>query len=185
MDTVKKIADQILQEVDLVSTLEKLGDVHMVGSYALDLMHARDIDIHIVSEEYSPRKVMKVMHPYIESQDHIYQHFMSQKKGYEKYSNFMDMIPQGMYVGLLVLWEGQPWKIDIWYYTPGEDPVKTIESTQEYQQLLSQQLGARETILGLKEKVFHLETQSYQAGFSGKVLYDGVLKKGYTQIEDF
>ena len=48
-DAIRTEADRLL-ESGLRALLADYGDVHVVGSYALDLMTWRDLDIHLVRE---------------------------------------------------------------------------------------------------------------------------------------
>ena len=49
-DSIRSEADRILSS-GLSATLAKYGSVHVVGSYALQLMTWRDLDIHLVQDE--------------------------------------------------------------------------------------------------------------------------------------
>lgn len=49
-EDIRTEADDILRS-GLLSILGGHGEVHMVGSYALELMTWRDLDIHVVRED--------------------------------------------------------------------------------------------------------------------------------------
>jgi hypothetical protein len=50
-EEIKNEADVILHEKGLLALLRSFGRPHVSGSYALDLMTWRDLDIYLVVEE--------------------------------------------------------------------------------------------------------------------------------------
>lgn len=54
---LKKEADQILDDYGLLKALNKIGTPYMIGSYKMDLMVARDLDIDVTNEHMSLDKL--------------------------------------------------------------------------------------------------------------------------------
>ena len=49
-------ADKIIKDSNLIKILEEYGVVHIVGSYALDLMYRPEIDIWVARQEHNYKK---------------------------------------------------------------------------------------------------------------------------------
>ena len=54
-DEIKKEADQLLYEKGLFAVLQKFGTPHITGSYELNLMTWRDLDIYLESNKISEK----------------------------------------------------------------------------------------------------------------------------------
>jgi hypothetical protein len=185
ISSIKQQANKVLDSIQIIPLLAAFGEVQIVGSYALDVMVALDIDIHVVTEEYTKTEFIKNIHEFIENHDNIAKSFISHKRGFEEFATNLDVLPLGTYVGINVVYEGKFWKFDIWYYEQGDDNGKAIETTLKYKKLLDQSPEKRHTILTLKQQTYDTKERKYVNGFSGVTIYEGVLEKGYTTVLDF
>jgi len=174
----KNQADKLLLDIQLVEVLNKQGIVHFTGSYYLDVMVPLDIDIHVLANDYNRGEYIQSIHAYIEKHENICESFISHKKGFEEFATNLDIAPLGTYVGLGIKYGGKYWKLDIWYYEKGCDPVDSIGMSMKYKKVLDSNPKKRYLITKLKKEVYDFEARKYQSGFSGAIIYDGVLYKG-------
>jgi len=106
---VKKEADELLIKTDLIKFLSNYGKIFIWGSYKLDLMMSRDIDINIVDKDSSKEKTIDILNNLIREnkfRGYIFYDFVKRrKKGF----------PKGYYIGLKTRFKGNKWVIDIWF----------------------------------------------------------------------
>jgi predicted ATP-grasp superfamily ATP-dependent carboligase len=72
---VKREADAFLEETKLLSFLQSYGTVQLAGSYALDLMFNRDIDVVVINPAHSQDSTLSILHASIQRncfQLHLY-----------------------------------------------------------------------------------------------------------------
>lgn len=137
---VKKEADELLSESNIIKELDGLGMVKVGGSYDLDLMYDRDLDI-FVNQTRLTRKTAESLLNKLLLQDYFWGYkfydFVKYRSGWG---------PKSYYLGLRKNFKGNDWKIDVWlfpYDLPTEDPlVMEIKKMTEDQKL---------TLLKLKE----------------------------------
>jgi len=106
---VKREAHELLCKTELIRFLSKHGKVFIWGSYKLDLMMSRDIDINIVDKDSSKEKTIDILNSLIREnkfRGYIFYDFVKRrKKGF----------PKGYYIGLKTRFKGYKWVIDIWF----------------------------------------------------------------------
>ncbi len=118
-ETPEKVAEALRQEAGLLlersglaATLHGYGHVHPTGSYALDLMAWRDIDIHLVLfEMWDPLDAFFALG-----------HQIAKLRGVTRmtFGNHLRLpypkLPVGLYWGVRIInsENGQEWKVDIW-----------------------------------------------------------------------
>ena len=59
-ENIKKEANEILNEKGLFSILAAYGKVNISGSYSLDLMTWKDLDIYLEAENITKKKFFKL-----------------------------------------------------------------------------------------------------------------------------
>jgi hypothetical protein len=72
---VKREADAFLEETKLLSFLQSYGTVQLAGSYALDLMVNRDIDVYLLNRAHTEDSTLAILHASIQRncfQLHLY-----------------------------------------------------------------------------------------------------------------
>lgn len=168
---LKKEADFYLEERGLRSILEDYGNVHIVGSYTLDLMVWGDLDVAVEVPEYDVRRHFKIG-------ERILQEFNPHKlKFRNELINDNPKLPQGLYWGVH-LTDG--WKFDIWALTPD-----IIKKNLQFTRNLLERLGAsnRKIILDIKKRVF--KSPYYRNEIVGVDIYRAVLGKGVKSYGEF
>lgn len=166
-DFLKKEADSIVKESNIVNILSHLGDVHFVGGYYLNVIYRLDIDINVLSGCPDRDKALKVTNKLL-------------KQGYFQTVGFADWktfpkrgLPKGFYWELLVTKHKNSWKIDIWYLKPEED--HSVEATEKFKSLLDKNPSKRIEILKLKRKYFN--GTKYVGKATGFDIYTKILEK--------
>jgi hypothetical protein len=172
---IRNEADEILHEKGLLSILKRFGTPHITGSYALDLMTWRDLDIYIETEDISEEIFFRLG-------AEINSRFSPVKMSYrnERIKKTAGL-PMGLYWGIYFGNERKgAWKIDIW-------AVDAQECRQRIQfcDAIAARLTplAKQIILTIKSNCW--QDPEYRRSYSSKEIYEAVLDKGITTIEDF
>jgi hypothetical protein len=171
---IRAEADRLL-DAGLRSLLERFGEVHIIGSYVLELMTWRDLDIHVVREplETTPffdlgRRLAALLRPH---RMHFRDETVVRTAG----------LPRGLYWGVYLGDERQgAWKIDIWATSRAD-----FEPSRRYSARLLERLTphTRETILAIKSACW--QDPDYRRGFSSADIYDAVLDHGVKTADEF
>jgi hypothetical protein len=164
-DELKREADLIVAESNVVDILSKLGKVNFVGSYTFNLLYRQDIDIIVTSNNCSKDLAINTTKKFLD--DGLFQTIgFANNIDYEAPNGLL-----GYYWELIFIKEGRKWKFDVWY--TAEQKVKTIENTQKILTKLSDIKNAREKILELKHKFYNGE--KYSNDMNGFKIYEQVL----------
>jgi hypothetical protein len=163
---LKQEADKVIQLSQVEKVFSKLGKVKYVGSYELDLLYRRDIDIFVISEkQFSKEKALKITHELLNL--NIFQTIgFANCKDY----NCKNHLP-AFYWELIYFLNGNAWKFDIWY-TDVKTP-KTIKLTSIIKQKIKETPNARKKILEMKQKFCNGKT--YNQNMNGFKIYKKVL----------
>lgn len=106
---LKKAADLLLDKTKLIELLAKYGNVHIMGSYKLNLMVDGDIDIYVIDKKFCKKRAIKCLNDLISQSNFrgylFYDFVQRRKKGF----------PKGYYIGLKTRYSDKKWKIDIWF----------------------------------------------------------------------
>lgn len=165
----------MLHERGLLETLRRYGDVVPHGSYALDLMVWRDLDIYVCPPVLdlhgffaTGKALATLLSPHR-------MHFRDERDATD------GTLPAGLYWGIYL--RDHPigaWKIDIW-------AVERDELTRllRYQKQVAAKLNAdnRRAILAIKSRV-HSHPE-YRRRFSARQVYDAVLEHGVRTVEEY
>lgn len=157
---VKLEAQDILGQTQLLDFLKEFGEVKIIGSYALDIMVARDIDIYVINKDFTKESVVDIYQQLI---------FKNDFKGYIFYdyvNRTKDIFPTGYYVGLKHRFFDKKWKVDIWFLN--EPDKKSFDMMEKLENISEEK---RELVLELKyyNHMNNLDVPSY-------IIYNGVLK---------
>lgn len=171
---IRAEADRLLAS-GLRRVLDAHGEVHIVGSYALQLMTWRDLDIHIVNDRLDTHaffalgaQVASLLSP----------HRMHYR---DETAVHTEGLPNGLYWGVYLGDERQgAWKIDIWM----TDRVG-FETPRAYGERVRQALseGTRDTILRIKSACW--QHPEYRRQFSSGDIYTAVLEHDVTDVDAF
>jgi hypothetical protein len=167
-------ADQLLTS-GLRAILDEYGDVHIVGSYALQLMVWRDLDIHVVQPAIDKTRffdlggrIADLLRP---PRMHYRDETVAATEG----------LPRGLYWGVYLGDERDgAWKIDIWV-TDADD----FELVRAYGERLNERLSntTRPLILQIKSDCWR--HPKYRREFASGDIYSAVLDHGVVDIDGF
>lgn len=166
-------ARALLDRTSLLATLARYGDPVIHGSFALDLMVWRDLDIYLVGEPMPPARFFQLG---AELADALEPARMSYRN--ERITGTPDL-PLGLYWGIYLPGQ-QGWKIDIWHIEAAEHV-----RLKKYSDRVAADLtpAARGLILEIKAAVW--QDPQYRRDFAAKDIYDAVLREGVTDIAGF
>lgn len=172
---IRKEAEDILFANGLLSVLKKYGTPHITGSYALDLMTWRDLDIYIETENISEQKFFTLG-------SEINSRFNPVKMSYRNERIIQTQgLPVGLYWGVYFGNERKgAWKIDIWA-VDAQECGQRIKFCDDIAQRLTPL--SRQIILAIKSQCW--QDAEYRRSYSSNDIYEAVLDNGITTIEDF
>ncbi|MBD0279254.1 MAG: hypothetical protein ICV81_15035 [Flavisolibacter sp.] len=172
---IKKEADELLFEKGLFSILRSSGTPHISGSYVLDLMTWRDLDIYLEVDNIPETdffvlggKICSVFQPVKMS---FRNELIAKTKG----------LPAGLYWGIYLANErAGAWKIDIW-------AVNNLECQRlvNYCADIKQKLTPATVVQILDIKSQCWKDPEYRRSYTSTDIYDAVLEKKVSDIEDF
>lgn len=153
---LKNSAKSLLASVNILETLSKFGEVHVVGSYAFDLMTEPDIDVVVITDDPkgSSEKALECV---------LGQHLF-QKLEYGDFQKFpRENRPPFFIFNMRTPWEGEFFEIEAWFVPKAEaqeklafvEMMKNISDKQK-QEILELKLERK------KKGVDKKELSSYQ-----------------------
>jgi hypothetical protein len=171
---IRAEADELLRS-GLRSLLNRHGEVHVVGSYVLELMAWRDLDIHVVQENLDVGRffdlgggIARLLKPHR-------MHFRDES------AVGTPGLPRGFYWGIYLGDERRgAWKIDIW-----QTNQDAFDLVRRYGDALSARLNEtnRSVIMDIKAACWrHPE---YRRGFTSGDVYAAVLDRGVRDVPGF
>ena len=168
---IKKEANNLIEKFNLAYIISQYGHLHYTGSYELDLMYKKDIDISLVNnnlavEEFS--QLGKVLIDKLNTPSVYYRN--------TRITPVEKRPENALYWGV----KTGEWWIDIW--AMNESVYKRAESyIAEIKSKLNPQ--NRITILQLKNELLSLNT--YGNKFGSRELYDAVLNNNVSSVQSF
>ena len=173
--TITQEADKILYDLGLLSALKKFGEVFITGSYYLNLMTWRDLDMYIDKSNMSEKDFFKlgysissVVQPYRMSYRN---ELISKTKG----------LPEGFYWGVYTnIIQPNTWKIDVWA-VDSKQLADFRESSANLKSQIDPQKRAK--ILEIKHKVHNHPL--YRKEFKSIDIYQAVLQESIADLEGF
>lgn len=167
-------ADDLLYGKGLHAILEQYGKPHYTGSYELQLMTWRDLDIYLETNITTERffrlgsEIAALLSP-------VKMSFRNELLG--KTAG----LPEGLYWGIYLGNERQgAWKIDLWAMTERICAYRLAYGTELKQKLT---LTNSEAIMKIKEQCW--QDPSYRKKYSSSDIYDAVLNHSITDIDSF
>ena len=174
-ELIKKEADEILTGKGLLSILNSYGLPHISGSYVLNLMTWRDLDMYLEVENITETDFFILGSKIASALKPIKMSFRNEIVGKTK------GLPNGLYWGIYLGDErAGAWKIDIW-----------AVNTTECQRLLSYCTDIQEKLTPAKSlQILNIKSQcwkdpEYRRSYISMDIYNAVLEKNITTIEAF
>lgn len=172
---IKREADEILYKKGLLEILNSFGTPYVHGSYILDLMTWRDLDIYLESDEIAEadflmlgRQVCKAFAPVKMS----YRNELRAKT---------EGLPLGLYWGVYLGNErAGAWKIDIWAVS-AEECQQRLRYGDSIKEKLTPEAVQR--ILEIKSACW--TDEAYRRYYSSGDIYKAVLENKVGSVEEF
>lgn len=172
---IKKEADEIMFGKGLMDILASVGRPHVSGSYALDLMTWRDLDIYVEVEDISVtdffnlgRQICTVFTPVKMS---FRNEMIAKTKG----------LPAGLYWGIYLGNErAGAWKIDIWLVKESEC-IRLLNHCADIKKALT--AAARSIITEIK--LHSWQDPKYRRSYTSADIYEAVLQNNVRDMEAF
>jgi hypothetical protein len=172
---IKKEADAMLYEKGLLALLRSFGTPHVSGSYALDLMTWRDLDIYLEVEDLKESSFFSLG-------GQLASLLMPVKMSFRNETVAKTPgLPQGFYWGIYLGNERKDaWKIDIWAVHSAECK-RLLDYCMGIQEKLDKQKSTQ--ILAIKSCCW--QDPEYRRSYSSMDIYTAVLEEGITDMEGF
>lgn len=172
---IRHEADEILHQKGLLSLLKKYGTPHIAGSYVLQLMTWRDLDIYLEADEIVETSFFRLGGQIASTLCPVKMHFrnelIAQSEG----------LPRGLYWGVYLGDERKgDWKIDIWALD-GDQCQMAIDYGTDLARRLTPE--TRLSILDIKSQCW--QDPNYRRSFTSQDIYQAVLEEGVTSMNGF
>jgi len=172
---LKRQADEILKDSDVVEIFSSYGEVRLVGSYALDVMSRPDLDIYVLTDEHNYEKLMSILGS-VFSKNYFQQ---------VCFANWLDTPREsgiiGYYLEPKVNIGKNRWKLDIWFMV--RDQYKSY--TEKFLELLTKDNPDEKRLTILELKNHYKDGEKYKGNINGKLIYKAVLEHGVKNYQEF
>ena len=172
---IRAEADNILYDQGLLSILKSFGTPHITGSYVLNLMTWRDLDIYLESEDISGDDFFRLGS---ELNNKLKPVKMSYRNERIAKTN---ALPVGLYWGIYLGDERKgAWKIDLWA-VDSEECRQRLKFCDDIAAKLN--ASSREIIMAIKSKCW--QDTEYRRSYSSNDIYEAVFDHKVRNIDDF
>ncbi|GAA4732934.1 hypothetical protein [Flavisolibacter ginsenosidimutans] len=172
---IKKEADEILHQQGLLSILQRYGAPHITGSYNLDLMTWRDLDIYLQTDSINEGNFFSLGGEIATLLQPVKMSFRNEVLAKT------EGLPNGFYWGIYLGDErAGAWKIDVWAVNKTE-----CERLLDYCRRIKAQLTPETRLKILEIKSHCWQHPEYRRSFSSKDIYEAVLQNGVSDIDCF
>jgi len=174
-DNLREEARTLLHEEGLLSIIKQVGPVCVIGSYALNLMTWRDLDISVqLPDENDIPGFYDIGHRIVEK-------FQVARMTFNN-PVLLPSFPydRGLYLGPHMLYRGQNWKVDLWGY--GKDDYQM--NLHKFEGLSNELRDAdRLSILRIKNEV--CKRPEYIHEITSIDIYKAVVKHHIKTVKEF
>lgn len=172
---LKQEANVLLFDLGFLSALKKYGNPHVIGSYYLDTMTWRDLDVYLEVTEFDLEENLNLgkdigftLRPHAMN----YRNELIHKR---------PGFPDGVYWGIYTKLEfPETWKIDLWIFDSKQVSTFTEEADKLKTSISEEH---RKFLLTIKNVV--CKHPRYFADFKSMDIYDAVIKHGVSTVHDF
>ena len=168
-------AEAILNEYGLLELLSKHGNPIVTGSYTLNLMVWRDLDIYLENDKMDEKRFFLLgvdLASILKPSKMIYRN---------EYIGKTTILPEGLYWGIYTNLDfSDTWKIDVWSI-PKKKITYYLKNFGDLKKNLTKE--KRDIILEIKHKSYR--DPEYHRGFFSIDIYNAVLKDNIKSIQEF
>lgn len=168
---IKSKADLLLYQKEILNILERFGKVIITGSYSLDLMIKKDLDISLVNDKLKQIEFFELGKLLSEK---LNPHGMFYRNTVVK--EVPNRPPNSFYWGI----QHEEWKIDLWK-VPSFYSEESVHYINNIKQSLDEE--KKEIILSLKYEL--MSDNDYGRKFSSKEIYKAVVFNQVKTLEQF
>lgn len=173
-DALRAEATRLL-DAGLAAIVSRYGELHVMGSCALNLMTWRDLDLHVVPPSLNVATFFRFGGELAQLLQPHRAHFRDETAGSDP------ALPRGLYWGLYLHDERHgAWKIDIWW-----SDRSGLDNSTRFLEHVASRLNpeTREAILQIKRACWrHPE---YRRAFTSADVYSAVLDRGVRDVATF
>lgn len=168
-------ASVLLEKDGLMAIVRSGGPAVVIGSYALDLMTWRDIDINVqLPDERDVATFFRIG-------DTVSNRFETVRASYSNMFLRTDQdFESGLYWGIRMSHREQTWKVDLWGY--GEQEYARKRSAFEK---LRRSLEGADRCAALRVKDAVCRWERYRRGVYSVHVYEAVARDGVTTVDEF
>jgi hypothetical protein len=175
---LKNEADRILNEYGLLNTIKKYGKPHVHGSYALNLMTHRDLDILVNNAHIHKKEFFDLGHELAENVKAFSMAYTDNAgKAVNKESNLLEGLLWCIHTDII---GAIPWKIDLWAVDDNAISNYKLKICNIEARLNEEN---RASIMKIKNMV--CKHPLYGKKFTGIDIYAAVLNENVKTIDDF
>jgi hypothetical protein len=172
---IKEEAGEMLHQRGLLDILNSYGKPYVSGSYALDLMTWRDLDIYVATELIDGQRFFQLGNELCKALSPARMHFRNEL------ISKTDGLPNGLYWGIYLGNEREgAWKIDVWAVCD-EECDRLIKYAGAIREKLN--VDSRDVILSIKSQCW--QDPEYRRNYSSTDIYDAVLTHGVRDLQGF
>ena len=164
---IKKEANNLLNSCNLLNSFYSCKNIYVRGSYELDLMVAKDIDIYVVGKNINRGFSIKILNKFIKENKfngYIY---------YDYSKAIREGFPKGYYIGLKTFYNNNWWKIDIWLIN------KMDKKSDNFMKYIKENIDDNKKKIILKLKYY---SQEKKMNIPSYAIYNAVIKHGVRSI---
>ncbi len=168
---IKNEADELLRKYRLVEIIENFGQVKFTGSYELNLMYKKDIDISLINDNLSVQDFTQLGKALIDS--------LNTPSAYYRNTRIspVDKRPENsLYWGI----KTGDWFIDVWGMS-----TEVYKRAEIYIDEIKSKLTNKDRLVILQLKDELTKNKSYGKDFSSRELYDAVLNHEVKNSKQF
>ena len=167
-------ADQLLYDYGLLQALNQIGTPYIIGSYKMDLMVARDLDIDITNENMSLDQLYQLT-------DYIIKTF--KPTWYEAKEAVDDQGKKIWFHGFETMLLGELWNVDLWFF---DSPtiMKALSQCDDVIDKVAKNNHYKDRILSIKRDLID-QGLYFSNPHNGMDVYDAVINKGVTCLQEF
>lgn len=168
---MKQAADSKLSETKLLEVLSNYGEAYITGSYALDLMVRKEVDVNVVLDKPTNEKIIEILNDVMSSLSPVSLDYRNRTLPETK------IRIDGHWIFVKCL---DGWKFDIWVIGR-EEHEKQMEIFRKLENNLTEE--NRKIIMNIKQQA--QQDDEISKNYTGQSVYDAVLDNGITTFTEY